>query len=115
MTLNQDFIMAVQTAQFLNRKKGNDFVQAQKIAEKCDFSLGYLHKVIQTLSRHGIIEAKRGRVGGVRLRNKTVTMLDLWRVTLGGIDAANSSVVPLRKPLKAFSDALSKVVICKKK
>lgn len=113
MRLNQDFTMAVETIQFLQKREGNDYIQADKIAEKLGFSIGYLQKVIQTLSRHNLIETKRGRIGGNRLRNRKITLLDLWNVTVGEIDTTAPSVALLKKPLKAFSDALSKVVVCK--
>ena len=116
MKLNQDFRMAVDTVIFLRDRKSNDFIQAGEIAKMLDFSVGYLQKVIQTLSRHGIVECKRGRIGGVRLRrNRLVTLLDLWSVTCGEMDLAHPPVEALRKPLKVFADAMSKVVICEKK
>ena len=114
MKLNQDFTMAVETIQFLKKRKNNDFIQAGEVAKKLDFSVGYLQKVIQTLSKHGLVECKRGRIGGVRLRNKTITLLDLWAVTCGEIDTVSPAVPALKKPLKVFSDALSKVVVVKK-
>lgn len=113
MKLNLDFTMAVETVQFLQKNKSDDYIQAEKIAEALDFSVGYLQKVIQTLGKHGIIESKRGRIGGAKLRKRKITLLDLWNVTCGQIDAVAPVVSELKKPLKAFSDALSKVVICK--
>jgi len=112
--LNQDFTMAVDTVLFLKQRKSNDYIQAGAIAAKLDFSVGYLQKVIQTLSRHGIVECKRGRIGGVRLRNRVVTLLDLWNVTCGELDVVDPPVALLKKPLKVFSDALSKAIVCKK-
>ena len=111
MKLNQDFAMAVETVQFLKKKKSNDYIQADKIAEKLDFSVGYLQKIIQALGRHGIVEAKRGRVGGVRLRKRKITLLDLWKVTCGTLDIASQDVALLEKPLRAFSAAMKKVVV----
>ena len=113
MRLNQDFTMAVKTIQFLQKKGGDDYVQAERVAEKLGFSVGYLQKVVQTLGRHGILDNKRGRIGGMRLRKRKVTLLDIWNLTCGQIDAAAPAVSALKKPLKVFSDALSKVVICK--
>ena len=49
MKLNQDFTMAVQTVQFLGKRKGGDYIQAEQIAEKLGFSVGYLQKVMQML------------------------------------------------------------------
>ena len=112
MRLNQDFTMAVETIQFLQKRKSNDFIQAEKVAKELGYSIGYLQKVIQTLNRQGIVESKRGRVGGVRLRKRKITLLDIWNVTCGQIDA-DPAIPELKKPLKALSDALSKVVICK--
>lgn len=114
MKLNQDFTMAVETIQFLDKRKSTDFLQAGEVAKALDFSVGYLQKVIQTLSKHGLVECKRGRIGGVRLKNKTITLLELWNVTCGELDTANPAVPLLKKPLKVFSDAMSKIVVCKK-
>jgi Rrf2 family protein len=113
MKLNQDFTMAVETIKFLQKNKSNDYIQAEKIAEKLDYSVGYLQKVMQTLGKHGLVESKRGRIGGAKLRKRKITLLDIWKVTCGEIDTANPVVPELKKPLKAFADALSKVVICK--
>lgn len=115
MKLNHDFTMAVDAVLFLKKRKTDDYIQAGEIAKTLDFSVGYLQKVIQTLSRHGIVECKRGRIGGVRIRNKVVTLLDLWNVTCGELDLTNPPVSQLKKPLKAFADSMSKVVICEKK
>ena len=107
--------MAVDTVLFLEKRKSDDFIQAEKIADALGLSLGYLQKVLQTLSKYGIVQSKRGRIGGVKLGRKTVTLLDLWNVSCGEIDAVNPPVPALKKPLKAFSDAMKKVVICKKR
>ena len=114
MKLNQDFTMAVETVQFLKKRKSNDFIQAGHVAKTLDFSVGYLQKVIQTRSKHGLVECKRGRIGGVRLRKRVITLLDLWNVTCGELDTVNPAVPLLKKPLKVFSDAMSKVIVCKK-
>lgn len=106
--------MAVETVQFLKKRKSNDFIQAGEVAKQLDFSVGYLQKVIQTLSKHGLVECKRGRIGGVRLRKRTITLLDLWGVTCGELDTVSPAVPALKKPLKVFSDAMSKVIVVKK-
>ena len=112
MRLNQDFVMAVETIQFLLKRKSNDYIQAEKIAKKLDYSIGYLQKVILTLGKQGLIESKRGRIGGARLRKRKVTLLDVWTVACGKIDT-DPTIPALKKPLKEFADALSKVFICK--
>ena len=111
MKFNMDFTMAVETVQFLKKRNSNDYIQAEQIGKTLNFSVGYLQRIIQTLARHGILECRRGRIGGARLRNRKVTLLDLWNVTFGQIDIANPAVPELKKPLKAFSDAMKKVVI----
>ena len=113
MKLNLDFTMAVETIQFLKKKKSSDYIRAEDIAEALDLSIGYLQKVMQTLSKQGIIESKRGRIGGAKLRKRKITLLDLWNVTCGEIDTASPAVPELKKPLKAFADAMSKIVLCK--
>ena len=113
MKLNYDFTMAVETVQFLKKNKSDGYIRAERVAEALDFSLGYLQKTMQTLSKHGLIECKRGRIGGARLRKRKVTLLDLWNVTCGRIDTAALAIPELKKPLKVFADALSKVVVCK--
>ena len=78
MKINQDFAMSIETVLFLKKRKNNNYVQAGQIAQSLDFSVGYLQKVIQMLSKHGIVECKRGRIGGVRIRAKVITLLDLF-------------------------------------
>lgn len=113
MNINQDFTMAVEAIQFLQKRKSNDFIQAKQVAEKLGFSVGYLQKVIQTLGKHGLVESKRGRIGGMRLRKRKITLLDIWSVTCGQIDTDSPDIPALKKPLQVFADALGKVLICK--
>ena len=111
MKLNQDFAMAVETILYLSKKKSTDYIQSKQIAKALKFSVGYLQKVVQTLGRHGILECKRGRVGGVRLRANRVSLLDLWEATCGKLNSTNPRMAAMQKPLKAFKDAMSKVVL----
>jgi DNA-binding IscR family transcriptional regulator len=67
LKLNQDFGMAIATIHFLKDKDSSNYIQAREIAKKLNFSVGYLQKVIQMLNKHGVLECKRGRIGGVRL------------------------------------------------
>jgi DNA-binding IscR family transcriptional regulator len=107
--------MSVQTILFLKKRKNTDYLQASAIAKALDFSVGYLQKVIQMLSRQGILECKRGRIGGVRIRAKVVTLLDLWKATCGGLDYTDPALTVMKKPLKAFADSMRKVVIYRRK
>lgn len=114
MKLNQDFAMAVETILYLKGRKTTDFTRTEEIAKARKFSIGYLQKVIQVLSKFGIVESKRGRIGGVRLRSKRITLLDLWDVTCGQVEFTDSSVPLMAKPLKAFGEAMKKVIVYKK-
>ena len=114
MRLNQDFAMAVETILYLKKRQDGSFVQSKEVAQKLDFSVGYLQKVVQNLSKHDIIECKRGRIGGIRLRPRKVTLLDLWEATCGQLQVSDPSPPQLKKPLKAFRDAMRRVIISKK-
>jgi DNA-binding IscR family transcriptional regulator len=113
--INQDFAMSVETILFLKKRKTTDYLRASEIAKSLNFSVGYLQKVIQTLSKHGIVDCKRGRIGGVKLRAKVITLLDLWKATCGGLDYTDPALAVMKKPLKTFADSMSKVVIYRKK
>lgn len=112
MKINQDFAMSVETILFLKKRKHSDYIQASEIAKTLNFSVGYLQKVIQMLSKQGIVECKRGRIGGVRIRAKLITLLDLWQATCGELDYRHPSLAVMKKPLKDFSDSMSQVVVC---
>lgn len=114
MKLNQDFAMAVEAMRYLGKRKSTDYIQSKKIAKALGFSVGYLQKVVQTLSKRGILECKRGRIGGVKIRSAVVTLLDLWEVTCGGLDFTDPPIATMDKPLKAFKDSMRRVVIYKK-
>jgi len=109
--LNQDFGMAVETVVYLGKKKDTKYIQAGEIAKALKFSVGYLQKVIQNLGRRGIVECKRGRIGGARIGPKTVTLLDIWEATCGGLDFTDPPLAMMNKPLKAFAAALRKIVV----
>ena len=113
--LNQDFGMAVDAILFLKERNTTDYIQAGEIAKALNCSAGYLQKVIQTLGKHGIVECKRGRIGGARLRAEVITLLDLWEASCGGLDFTDPPIAVMEKPLKAFRDSMSNVVIYKKK
>lgn len=115
MKINQDFTMSVQTVLFLKQRNNSEYLQASEIAKALDFSVGYLQKVIQMLGRQGIVECKRGRIGGVRIRARTVTLLDLWKATCGNLDSADPVLDVMNRPLKAFADSMSRIVLYSRK
>lgn len=112
--INQDFTMSVETVVYLKQRKNSDYLQASEIAKALNFSVGYLQKVIQMLSRQGIVECKRGRIGGVRIRARTVTLLDVWKATCGELDSMDSDLDIMKKPLKAFANSMGSIVLYSK-
>ena len=115
MKLNQDFVMAVKTVLYLGKKKDTNYIQTEEIAKTLKFSVGYLQKVIQTLGRYGIVECKRGRIGGVKIGRKAITLLDIWEASSGGLDFTDPSLSVMDKPIKAFADAMRAITVYKKK
>ncbi len=115
MKINHDFAMSIETILYLKDQKSDAFIQAKEIAKALNFSVGYLQKVVQTLSRHGILECKRGRIGGIRIRAKVVTLLDLWQAASGGLEFTSPPLAVMEKPLKALRDSLSKVILYRRK
>ncbi len=115
MKLNQDFEMAVKTILFLKKRKSGTYVQTAEIADRLNFAVGYLQKVIQVLGKHGLVDSKRGRIGGVRLQTKKITLLDVWTVTIGEGDLKDPPVNVMAKPLKTFAGAMANVVLYKGK
>ncbi|MBN1974622.1 MAG: Rrf2 family transcriptional regulator [Sedimentisphaerales bacterium] len=114
LKINQDFGMAISAINFLKDKNTSQYIQASEIAKHLQFSVGYLQKVIQMLNKHGLLECKRGRIGGVRLCANVITLLDLWNITCGESELADPSLTILKKPLKDFFDSMSKIVVYKK-
>lgn len=106
--------MSVRTILFLGDRNTSEFIQAAEIAKALNFSVGYLQKVVQNLSKYGIVECKRGRVGGIRLRAKVITLLDIWKATCGELNIVDSYLPMMKKPLKAFADSMSEAVIYRK-
>lgn len=115
MKINQDFTMSVETILYLKQRKNSEYLQASEIAKALNFSVGYLQKVIQMLSRQGIVECKRGRIGGVRIRARTVTLLDLWKATCGNLDSVDPGLDVMKRPLKVFADSMSRIVLYSRK
>jgi DNA-binding IscR family transcriptional regulator len=106
--------MSVETVLFLKKRNSSDYLQASEIAKALNFSVGYLQKVIQMLSRQSIVECKRGRIGGVRIRARTITLLDLWKATCGDLDYSEPTLPIMKKPLQTFANSMNKIVIYRK-
>lgn len=65
----------------LAREREAGWILAAQLAEKLDVPVHYLAKVLQTLTRRGLLESQRGRQGGFRLARDpaTVTAYDVVR------------------------------------
>ena len=114
MKINQDFGMAIAAINFLKTQNASDYIQAGEIAKALNFSVGYLQKVIQMLNKHGLLECKRGRIGGVKLSGKTITLLDLWNITCGETEFNDPLMELMKKPLNAFFSSMKTIVVYKK-
>ena len=106
--------MAIAAIDFLKEKNTSEYIQAGEIAKALNFSVGYLQKVIQMLNKHGLLECKRGRIGGVKLSGNTITLLDLWNITCGETEFTDPSMAIMKKPLTVFFDSMSKIIVYKK-
>jgi DNA-binding IscR family transcriptional regulator len=115
MRINQDFAMSVEMILFLKKRNSSNYLQASEIAKALNFSVGYLQKVIQMLSRQSILECKRGRIGGVRIRARTITLLDLWKATCGNLDPVDPTLDVMKRPLKAFADSMGGIILYSRK
>ena len=115
MKINQDFTMSVETIAYLKQRQNSDYLQASEIAKALNFSVGYLQKVIQMLTRQDILECKRGRIGGVRIRARVVTLLDVWKATSGNLDSVGPALDVMKRPLKAFADSMDEIVLYSRK
>ena len=58
---------ALRALQHLSKAPDNHFVQVAHVAELVGVPGPYLAKVIKALARAGLVETKRGAMGGVRL------------------------------------------------
>lgn len=67
MLFNQTTTYAVRALAFLARQTDRRFIGAAEIAEAVDAPANYLGKTLQLFVRSGILEARRGKTGGLRL------------------------------------------------
>ncbi len=64
---------------YLNHYKNEGFIFINQIAEKLNIPFHFLTKVMQKLNNAGIVESRRGPVGGVKLvkREKNISLYDI--------------------------------------
>lgn len=78
MQLSQTTDYAIRTALFLAKEQR--IVSSQEISMAMDIPQSYLLKIAKTLAEAGILQAYRGVHGGIRLKNREATMMDIIRV-----------------------------------
>lgn len=86
LNVSEAFTLGLHAACYLaQREKGNS--TAREIAEFLDVSEAHLAKVMQRLSRAGIVSSNRGPKGGFRLRRPggSVTLMDIYRCLEGSL------------------------------
>lgn len=59
---------AVSAALYLASQPTDDYHMVAEVAAKTDLSSSYLSKILQRLSKTGVLESRRGAKGGYRLR-----------------------------------------------
>ncbi len=79
MMFNQTTSYAIRALAYLARQPDNRYVGANEIADEVGAPANYLGKTLQLYVRTGILQAKRGKTGGVRL-TKDPEELTLWQL-----------------------------------
>ena len=87
MLFNQTTAYAIRALAFLAKQDGKRFFGAVEIAEAIDAPPNYLSKTLQLYVRSGILQARRGKTGGLRLVHDPEE-LTLWQL-LEPIQALN--------------------------
>jgi Rrf2 family protein len=67
MLFNQTTTYAIRAIAYLARQPDNRFIGANEIAEEVGAPANYLGKTLQIYVRNGILQARRGKTGGLRL------------------------------------------------
>ena len=70
---------AIQSVLFLAKKEGEKTVLLREISESLDIPYHFLSKVMQLLSRHGIVHSQKGANGGFTLNRSAhdITLADI--------------------------------------
>lgn len=79
MQLNQTTDYAIRTALFLAKEQR--IASSQEISIAMNIPQAYLLKITKLLAQAGILQSYRGIYGGISLKNKEATLLDIIRVT----------------------------------
>lgn len=77
-----------------------DFLSIQALSEQENIPFGYLEKILQTLRKKGVVEAKKGTTGGYSLTS-TPAHTSVWAI-----------IEALEGPLKTFPAAEDGKLLC---
>ena len=108
MRLSRSIIYAFAAMSRISRTVNNQPVMAREIAQAHQIPLEYLLKILQQLSRSGLIQGIRGPRGGFLLNQKveTITLLQVVEAVDGPF-VSNHSTPTKSNPLQ-FNDMLNK-------
>lgn len=68
MILSQACVYAMRAAIYLASREEDDYVSIGTISDKLDISAYFLTKILQDLTKSGLLESLKGPRGGVRLK-----------------------------------------------
>lgn len=78
--ISQTVQYALQALIYLSAHQDRPFVLGSEISDALGIPANYLSKIMHTLGRDGLIEARRGRMGGYRLQRDAdrITVMDVF-------------------------------------
>lgn len=96
MFISRSCQIGIQAILYVARQKSDGFVPIKKIAEDTELSFHFLGKILQTLTKKGLLHSYKGPNGGVTLARKTdsVTLLDVVEA-IDGLDFYKKCLIGL--------------------
>jgi len=78
---------AIRCISYLSRKGTGQLVSKQEVVEQAEIPASFLAKIVQDLSKAGLIDIKQGAKGGYRLLKspKEITLLEVVEIMIGRI------------------------------
>lgn len=78
---------AIRCISYLSKKDGDAWVPKLEIVENVEVPASFLAKIVQDLSKSGLIEIKQGAKGGYRLLKspEDITLLEVVEIMIGRI------------------------------
>ncbi len=84
----------LQAVLYLAAKEPDDVIRVDVIAEELNIPKEFVSKILQSLREHGIIESKKGKMGGFNLAKSPnkIKLIDVVEA-IDGLDVFNSCVL----------------------